>query len=83
MLYAVPNTFVLGLLAVAVLVAVRVRRRLAPEILPIAGLVLLAFAVHVPVAAYARFVIPLIPAAIWLTAVVLSQHLRFANDYVT
>ncbi|MGH3008307.1 MAG: ArnT family glycosyltransferase [Gaiellaceae bacterium] len=71
-IYAVPNVLLLGLLAVALGVAVRMRRR-GTELLPVAVLVALAFAVHVPLAAYARFVIPLAPAAAWLVLVTLSR----------
>lgn len=80
MLYAVPNALLLGVLFIAVLVAVRVRRRLSPEILPIAVLTVLGFAVHVPVAAYARFVTPLVPVTAWLVIAVLVPHLRLTRD---
>jgi 4-amino-4-deoxy-L-arabinose transferase-like glycosyltransferase len=70
--YAVPNALLLGLLAVALVAGVRMRRRLGPEILPIAVLVVLGFAVHVPLAAYARFVTPLVPAAVLLVIATLS-----------
>jgi hypothetical protein len=72
-IYAVPNALLLGLLAVALVVGIRTRGRLGPEILPIAVLVALGFAVHVPLAAYARFVIPLVPAAAWLVLATLSR----------
>jgi hypothetical protein len=76
MLYAVPNAFLLCLLCIALLVALRARRSLRPEFLPIAVLVAIGFAVHIPVAAYARFVIPLVPVVVWLVVVVLSRHVR-------
>jgi 4-amino-4-deoxy-L-arabinose transferase-like glycosyltransferase len=76
MFYAVPNALLLGILAVALFVAIRVRRRLAPEILPAAVLVALGFAIHVPVAAYPRFIIPLVPAAAWLGVAVLARHVK-------
>ncbi len=78
MLYAIPNALLLSALAIALLVAVRLRRRLRREILPIAVLTALGFAVHVPVAAYARFVIPLVPAAVWLVIAVLAPNVRLA-----
>jgi 4-amino-4-deoxy-L-arabinose transferase-like glycosyltransferase len=68
-IYAVPNALLLGLLAVAVVVAVRKQRRLGAELVPVAVLVALGFTVHVPLAAYARFVVPLAPAAAWLVLV--------------
>ena len=74
--YAVPDALLLGLLAIALVVAVRTRRKLGPEILPIAVLVVLGLAVHVPLAAYARFLIPLVPAAAWFVIAILSSHLR-------
>jgi len=80
MLYALPNALLLGVLMIAVLVAVRVRRSLSAEILPIAVFTALGFAVHVPVAAYARFVIPLVPVTAFLAIAVLSKHVRLALD---
>jgi hypothetical protein len=76
LVYAVPNALLLGLLAVALAVAIRTRRRLGPEIVPIAVLIVLGFVVHVPVASYARFVIPLVPAAAWLVLAVLAAPVR-------
>jgi hypothetical protein len=46
--------------------------RLGVELLPIAALVLLGFAIHIPLAGYARFVVPLVPATAWLTFAVLA-----------
>ncbi|HLM27846.1 MAG TPA: glycosyltransferase family 39 protein [Thermoleophilaceae bacterium] len=80
MLYTVPNALLLGVLSIAVLVAVRVRRSLAPEIPPIAVFTALGFAVHVPVSAEARFVKPLVPVTACLVIAVLSQHLRLRLD---
>jgi hypothetical protein len=74
--YAVPNALLLGVLSVALFVAIRVRRRLAPEILPAAVLVALGFAIHVPVAAYPRFIIPIVPVAAWLAIAVLARHVK-------
>jgi hypothetical protein len=61
---------------VALGLGIRRRERLGPEILPIAVLIALGFTVHVPLAAYARFVIPLVPAAAWLVLAVLSTTIR-------
>ncbi len=72
-IYAVPNALLLGLLGTALVVGIRRRERLGREILPIAVLVALGFAVHVPLAAYARFVIPLVPATAWLVLATLSR----------
>jgi 4-amino-4-deoxy-L-arabinose transferase-like glycosyltransferase len=79
-LYAVPNALLLGLLALALLVALRMRRQLQAEILPLTVLIALAFAVHIPLAAYARFVTPLAPAAALLVIAILSAHVRSAAD---
>ena len=76
MLYAVPNAILLGLVAVAAFVALRVRRVLVPELAPLAAFAVLGFVIHIPVSAYARFVTPLAPAALWLLIVVLGPHLR-------
>ena len=76
MFFAVPNGILLGLLSLAVAVALAARRRLGPEILPVAVFVVLGFAVHVPLAAYARFAVPLVPAIAWLVVALLSPHVR-------
>lgn len=81
MLYAIPNGLLLGVVCIAFLVAIVVRRRLAPEIMPIAVFTALAFAVHVPVAAYARFVIPLVPVVAWLVVAVLAPYAADRVDY--
>lgn len=89
MFFAVPNGILLGLVALAVAVAIAARQRLVPEVLPVAVFVVLAFGVHVPLAAYARFVVPLVPVIAWLVLVMLSPHLRLhapdnparASDY--
>jgi hypothetical protein len=80
MFYGLPNALLLGFLAVAAVVAIRVRRQLGPEILPIAVLVALGFAVHVPLAAYARFMIPIVPAAAWLVIAVVGPRLHLSYD---
>jgi 4-amino-4-deoxy-L-arabinose transferase-like glycosyltransferase len=71
-IYAVPNALLLGLLAIALVLGIRTRGRIGPDVLPIAVLTLLGLAVHVPLAAYARFVIPLVPAAALLVLAILS-----------
>jgi 4-amino-4-deoxy-L-arabinose transferase-like glycosyltransferase len=79
-IYAVPNALLLALLATALCVAVRTRRQLGAEILPIAVLIALGFAVHVPLAAYARLVIPLVPAAACLVLAILSSLLHSRRE---
>jgi 4-amino-4-deoxy-L-arabinose transferase-like glycosyltransferase len=80
MFYAVPNMLLLSLLAIALVVAIRVRRRLGLEIVPIAVFAALGFAVHVPVAAYGRFFIPLVPVLLWLVVAVIGPNVRLATD---
>ncbi len=80
MFYAVPNMLLLSLLLIALVVAIRVRKRLGPEIVPIAVFVAVGFAVHVPVAAYARFFIPLVPVLLWLVVAVIGPNVRLATD---
>jgi hypothetical protein len=75
-IYAVPNALLLGLLGIALVVAIRMRRKLGAEIMLVAVLVALGFAVHVPLAGYARFVTPLVPAAAWLVIAILSSQVR-------
>jgi 4-amino-4-deoxy-L-arabinose transferase-like glycosyltransferase len=72
MLYAVPNALLLGALVLAALVAVRTRRRLGRGVLPVAVLLALGFLVHVPVMGEARFLAPLVPAAVWLLYEILA-----------
>jgi 4-amino-4-deoxy-L-arabinose transferase-like glycosyltransferase len=79
-IYAVPNALLLALLAIALVVAVRTRRQLGAEILPIAVLIALGFTVHVPLAAYARLVIPLVPAAACLVLAILSSLLHSRRE---
>lgn len=79
MFFALPNGILLGLLALAVAVAIAARQRLPAEILPVAAFVVVGFAVHVPLAAYARFVVPLVPVIAWLVLVMLSPHLRLRS----
>jgi fatty acid desaturase len=55
------------------------RRRLAPEILPIAAFMALALAIHLPVAAFGRFLVPLVLVAAWLVVAVISPHVRLAR----
>lgn len=72
MFYAVPNAALLGALIVAALAAVRRRRRLEAGLIPIAALVAVSFLVHVPLAAYARFLVPLVPAIAFLALAVIA-----------
>jgi 4-amino-4-deoxy-L-arabinose transferase-like glycosyltransferase len=76
MFFALPNGILLGLLSLGAAVALAARRRLRPEIVPVAAFLVLGFAVHVPLAAYARFVVPLVPAIAWLVVALLSPHIR-------
>jgi hypothetical protein len=80
LLYMVPNALLLGLLAIATFVVIKVRQRPPAEIVVIAVFAILGFCVHIPVAAYARFVIPLVPAAVWLAVAIVSAHVRVVSD---
>ncbi len=80
MFYALPNGLLISLLAIAAFLAIRVRRRIGPEILPIAAFAVLGFAVHVPVASYARFVVPQVPVAIWLAIAIIAPNVRLTPD---
>ncbi len=72
MLYGVPNAILLGALVISALAAMRTRRRLAVGLAPISIFILLGFLIHVPLAAEARFIVPLIPATAWLVFAVLA-----------
>jgi 4-amino-4-deoxy-L-arabinose transferase-like glycosyltransferase len=80
MLYALPDALLLGLVAIALGVAVKLRRRLGGDLLPIAVLAAMGFAIHVPVASYGRFVVPLVPIVVWLVIAVLAPNVRLAGD---
>jgi hypothetical protein len=59
------------LVAVAIL---RLRRRsVTPEVWPVATLTALVVAIHVPVAAFTRFLLPAVPLALWLCAAAMMQ----------
>ena len=75
LIYALPNAVLLGALAVAGVIALHDRRRLPPEALVVGALLSLGFAIHLPVAAYGRFAIPLVPATAFLVLSVLVPRL--------
>jgi 4-amino-4-deoxy-L-arabinose transferase-like glycosyltransferase len=75
LIYALPNAVLLGALVVAGVVQLRDRRRPRPGVLVVGALVLLGFAIHLPVAGYGRFTVPLVPAAAYLVIVVLHPRL--------
>jgi 4-amino-4-deoxy-L-arabinose transferase-like glycosyltransferase len=74
LIYALPQGVLLGALVVAGAVLARDRRRVRPEVVAVGVLLLLGFAIHLPVAAYGRFVVPLVPAAVWLAVVTLAPR---------
>ena len=75
LIYTVPNAVLLGALVVAAVVQLHDRRRLRPEVLVAAGVLLLAFAIHLPIAAYGRFTLPLVPGATYLVVLALAPRL--------
>lgn len=80
LLYALPNALLLGALLLAVgIMSVR-RRNLRPEFMVILCAIVAAFAIHVPIAAYPRFVLPLVPAVAWLIVAILTGYLRIESE---
>jgi hypothetical protein len=77
--YVLPNGLILGALAIAAWIMIRMRRRLRPELAIAAVLLTLGFVVHIPLAAYARFVLPLIPVTVWLITVTFASYLRWTT----
>ena len=69
LIYTLPNAVLLGALGVAGAIQLHDRRRLRPEVLLVATLLLLGFAIHLPVAAYGRYMLPLMPAATYVVVV--------------
>jgi hypothetical protein len=80
MFYAVPNAILLGLLSAATFCAIRMRRRLLPEIIPIAVFAGLGFAIHIPLAASVRYGIPLVPVAVWLLIAIMTTYMRVLTE---
>ena len=76
MFYALPNAILIGLLTLAAVVAVRIRRRVDRHLVPLALFVGLAFAIHLPVAAYGRLVMPLVPLAAWIALAIVAPNVR-------
>jgi hypothetical protein len=64
LLWGIPNGILLGLLAIAAVAAIAFRRLRDPPLIPLVALLVLGFAIHVPVAAYPRFTVPLVPLAV-------------------
>jgi hypothetical protein len=79
MLYTVPNGLLIALLLAAFVIALRFRRTLRPEIVPVAAFTLLGFGIHAFVSGYARMVVPLVPVAAWLALAVLADHVRIVS----
>ena len=75
LIYTLPNAVLLGALAVAGALALRERWLLRPEVLVVGAILLLGFAIHLPVASYGRFGIPLVPAAVYLVLTILIPRL--------
>lgn len=79
--YAVPNSLLLGILALAIPLLLLRRGRLPPAVVPAAAFAALVVLVHLPVAAEGtRMLLPAVPIAIWLCAVALAPVLRVSRD---
>lgn len=78
MIYAIPNAILIGLLALAGVVGVAARRRVARYLVPFIVFAGLAFVIHIPVAAYGRLLIPLVPLVVWVALAILVPNLRLA-----
>jgi 4-amino-4-deoxy-L-arabinose transferase-like glycosyltransferase len=76
LVFIVPGALLVGLLALAVGRLARVRRRLPPEWPAFALFAAAAFAVHLPISAYVRMLIPIVPALLWLIVVALAEQRR-------
>ena len=76
LVFIVSGAVLVGLLALAVGRLVRVRRRLPPEWPAFALFAAAAFAVHLPISAYVRMLIPIVPALLWLIVVALAEQRR-------
>lgn len=76
MVYALPNAILIGLLMLAGIIGVAVRRRVGRHLVPFILFAGLAFAIHIPVAAYGRLVLPLVPLVVWLALAIVIPNVR-------
>jgi hypothetical protein len=64
--FIVPGAILVGLLALAIARLARERRPLPPEGAAFALFAAAAFAIHLPISAYVRMMIPIVPPLAWL-----------------
>jgi 4-amino-4-deoxy-L-arabinose transferase-like glycosyltransferase len=72
--FLVPGVILVALLAYCVLWLRRHRRRLPPEAPAFIAFAVVAFLVHLPVSAYVRMLIPIVPPLLWLIVWTLSRR---------
>jgi hypothetical protein len=74
--FLVPGAILVTLLAIAIARIARRRDALPPETLAFGLFAAVGFAVHLPISAYVRMLIPILPLLVWLIAVGLSYRDR-------
>jgi 4-amino-4-deoxy-L-arabinose transferase-like glycosyltransferase len=77
--FAVPNALLLGVLLLAVVVAVRVRGSLPPPTTPFATFAIAAFCLHVLASAYPRMLFPIVPVLVWFAATIIANHVQIVS----
>jgi hypothetical protein len=71
--FVLPGLALVGLLALALARLSRARERLLPETVPFALFAAASFAIHLPISAYTRMLIPMMPLLAWLIVVALGR----------
>jgi hypothetical protein len=75
--FALPNGLLLGILAVAIVVALRARpARLPAPVWPFAIFAVSSFVLHAAVAAYPRMLMPIVPILVWFVAVTIARNVQ-------
>jgi hypothetical protein len=78
--FLVAGAILIALLAVALARIARRRDDLPPETLAFGLFAAVAFAVHLPISAYVRMLIPIVPLLVWLIVIGLTANRRAAHD---
>jgi hypothetical protein len=78
--FLVAGLILVTLLAVALARIARRRGTLPPETLAFGLFAAAAFAVHLPISAYVRMLIPILPLLVWLIVVGLSDRRASPRD---
>jgi 4-amino-4-deoxy-L-arabinose transferase-like glycosyltransferase len=73
LLYAFPNSLVLGAIVLSLAVFVRRRRSLPPEGIPFLLFGAVAFGLHALLSAYPRMLMPEVPIVLWFTALAVQE----------